>query len=64
MSCAGVVKLVDAGDSKSPGPCVRVGSIPTSGINDFKGLDRVRLSPFFDENEAQSTHLKMGSSTE
>jgi len=23
---------------KFPGPCVRVGSIPTSGINDFKGL--------------------------
>ena len=28
---AGVVKLVDALDSKSSGPCVRVGSIPTSG---------------------------------
>jgi hypothetical protein len=25
------VKLVDALDSKSSGPCVRVGSIPTSG---------------------------------
>ena len=28
---AGVVKLVDALDSKSSEPCVRVGSIPTSG---------------------------------
>ena len=28
---AGVVKLVDAEDSKSSGPRVRVGSIPTSG---------------------------------
>jgi hypothetical protein len=26
-----VVKLVDAGDSKSPDPCDHVGSIPTSG---------------------------------
>jgi hypothetical protein len=26
-----VVKLVDAGDSKSPDPCGHVGSIPTSG---------------------------------
>ncbi len=30
---AGVVKLVDAEDSKSSGPRVRVGSIPTSGTN-------------------------------
>jgi hypothetical protein len=28
---AGVVKLVDAGDSKSPDSCSHVGSIPTSG---------------------------------
>ena len=28
---AGVVKLVDAGDSKSPGPRAHVGSTPTSG---------------------------------
>ena len=28
---AGVVKLVDALDSKSSDPCDRVGSIPTSG---------------------------------
>jgi hypothetical protein len=28
---AGVVKLVDALDSKSSGPCAHVGSIPTSG---------------------------------
>ena len=28
---AGVVKLVDAEDSKSSDPCGRVGSIPTSG---------------------------------
>ena len=28
---AGVVKLVDAGDSKSPGPRAHVGSSPTSG---------------------------------
>ena len=30
---AGVVKLVDALDSKSSGTCFRVGSIPTSGTN-------------------------------
>ena len=30
---AGVVKLVDAGDSKSPFPCESVGSIPTSGTS-------------------------------
>jgi hypothetical protein len=36
---AGVVKLVDALDSKSSGPQVRVGSIPTSGtINNIKEL--------------------------
>ena len=34
---AGVVKLVDAEDSKSSGPCVRVGSIPTSGTNNLLG---------------------------
>jgi hypothetical protein len=28
-----VVKLVDAGDSKSPDPRGHVGSIPTSGTN-------------------------------
>ena len=31
--CAGVVKLVDARDSKSRGPQAHVGSIPTSGTN-------------------------------
>ena len=34
-SCAGVVKLVDARDSKSREPQAHVGSIPTSGTNDF-----------------------------
>ncbi len=33
--CAGVVKLVDARDSKSRGPQAHVGSIPTSGTNFF-----------------------------
>ena len=41
---AGVVKLVDAGDSKSPGPCVHVGSIPTSGTTFFKGLHVLRVN--------------------
>ncbi len=31
VTCAGVVKLVDARDSKSRGPQAHVGSIPTSG---------------------------------
>ena len=31
---AGVVKLVDALDSKSSGPCAHVGSIPTSGTTE------------------------------
>lgn len=30
---AGVMKLVDVPDSKSGGPCARVGSTPTAGIN-------------------------------
>ena len=34
---AGVVKLVDAGDSKSPDSCSHVGSIPTSGTKDIDG---------------------------
>ena len=34
QSFAGVVKLVDALDSKSSEPCVRVGSIPTSGTRE------------------------------
>jgi hypothetical protein len=42
---AGVVKLVDAGDSKSPGLYVHVGSIPTSGTIFFRGL-RYRLLKF------------------
>ena len=37
-SCAGVVKLVDARDSKSRGPQAHVGSIPTSGTNYFNRL--------------------------
>ena len=45
---AGVVKLVDAGDSKSPGPCAHVGSIPTSGTNEspenlFTSHDQERM---------------------
>ena len=35
VTCAGVVKLVDARDSKSREPQAHVGSIPTSGTNDF-----------------------------
>ena len=37
-SCAGVVKLVDAEDSKSSGPRVRAGSIPASGTTSIRGL--------------------------
>ncbi len=37
-SGAGVVKLVDAGDSKSPGALLHVGSSPTSGTNKINEL--------------------------
>ena len=37
-ACAGVVKLVDAEDSKSSGPRVRAGSIPASGTTPGKGF--------------------------
>jgi hypothetical protein len=33
-----VVKSVDAGDSKSPGPCGHDGSTPSSGTIDNKGF--------------------------
>jgi hypothetical protein len=36
--CAGVVKLVDAEDSKSSGPRARAGSIPASGTRIGKGF--------------------------
>ena len=35
---AGVVKLVDALDSKSSGPCVRASSILASGTRKIRGL--------------------------
>ena len=38
-SCAGVVKLVDARDSKSREPQAHVGSIPTSGTIYSNRLD-------------------------
>jgi hypothetical protein len=44
-----VVKLVDAGDSKSPDSCSHVGSIPTSGTNnrsEIKELEIYCLTPF------------------
>jgi hypothetical protein len=41
-----VVKLVDAGDSKSPDSCSHVGSIPTSGTNRKKYLDIYCLPAF------------------
>jgi hypothetical protein len=37
---AGVVKLVDAEDSKSSGPCALVGSSPTSGTTNTRKADR------------------------
>ena len=43
---AGVVKLVDALDSKSSGTCARVGSIPTSGTSNFNGLSYSCLTRF------------------
>ena len=36
--CAGVVKLVDALDSKSSGPCVRASSILASGTSNIREL--------------------------
>jgi hypothetical protein len=63
---AGVVKLVDAGDSKSPDSCSHVGSIPTSGtrINSngyrlsliltlFVFLVEDPVSPHFTHNEGR-----------
>ena len=45
---AGVVKLVDAEDSKSSGPCAHGGSIPPSGTNVLEGLTGVwTVKPFF-----------------
>jgi hypothetical protein len=44
---AGVVKLVDAEDSKSSDPCGRVGSIPTSGTRKINGLAILLAGPFF-----------------
>ena len=43
-SCAGVVKLVDARDSKSREPQAHVGSIPTSGTNFFNRLANLKES--------------------
>ena len=43
---AGVVKLVDALDSKSSGSCIHAGSIPAPGTNNIKGL-AVLAIPFF-----------------
>ncbi len=45
-----MVKLVDAEDSKSSEPCARVGSIPTSGTNDFKGLANLGWPLLFGKN--------------
>jgi hypothetical protein len=42
---AGVVKLVDAEDSKSSDPCGRVGSIPTSGTNKIHNNQGVLALP-------------------
>ena len=40
------MKLVDVLDSKSSGPCVRVGSIPTSGTMKFQRVKPQTLNPF------------------
>ena len=44
VTCAGVVKLVDARDSKSREPQAHVGSIPTSGTNYFNKLGSCQRS--------------------
>ena len=44
---AGVVKLVDALDSKSSGLHVHVGSTPTSGTSNTDGLGQFGLTRFF-----------------
>jgi hypothetical protein len=46
---AGVVKLVDALDSKSSEPQARVGSIPTSGTKHFKHLESLPWHSFLDK---------------
>jgi hypothetical protein len=45
-SCAGVVKLVDARDSKSREPQAHVGSIPTSGTKNINKLDASAFLPW------------------
>ena len=47
---AGVVKLVDAGDSKSPFPWGSVGSIPTSGTRKIEGLAMIGWPLFFEKS--------------
>ena len=44
--CAGVVKLVDARDSKSRGPQAHVGSIPTSGTKNINKLIASAFRPW------------------
>ena len=44
VTYAGVVKLVDARDSKSREPQAHVGSIPTSGTNYFDRLANLKES--------------------
>ena len=46
--------MVDALDSKSSGPCARVGSIPTSGTSNINGLGLFGLTRFFIENFKQN----------
>ena len=48
-SSAGVVELVDAGDSKSPGPRACASSSLASGTSKFEGLGFKILNPFFYE---------------
>lgn len=56
---AGVVKLVDALDSKSSGPCVRVGSIPTSGTTPFQGIGSRNLTPSYGFSRLINLSMKL-----
>ena len=55
---AGVVKLVDALDSKSSGPCVRVGSIPTSGTTNHAVLEASNAPNTFCTRLLRVRHLQ------
>ncbi len=61
LDIAGVVKLVDALDSKSSGPCARVGSTPTSGTMKKQGFIPAiaGIKPFYVALNKTSANIPM-----